>query len=40
MSEAHGQQLANMLVNQAVVDHSPSFAHGDDPLVAQHTELV
>jgi hypothetical protein len=40
MGEAHSQQLAHMLVNQAVVDDPSNFAHGHDPLVAQYPQLV
>ena len=40
MREAHRQQVANVFVDQAVVDHAPRLAHGDDVLVAQDPQLM
>src|SRR5437660_6602171 len=40
MSQAHLQQLANVRVNQAVIDDTANLAHRDDFLVAQNPQLV
>ena len=40
MLEADRQQVAHVLIDEAVVDHPPHLAHRHDVVTAQHTQLV
>ena len=40
MDQAEREHLADMLVNQMVVDDTPNLAHGHNMMAAQHAQLV
>ena len=40
MTEAIGEDVANMLIGQAVVHHPPALAAGDNIAVAQNSQLM
>jgi hypothetical protein len=40
MGDTQQQEVTNMRVNEAIVDHAPRFPHRDDPVIAEDAELV